>query len=144
MQDKIDYLAIERKNHEMGSYNQHLKDLVVAIRHVREGIPATEIQSNMPAIYAMEKKLHQFDDTFGQQRKEYVNEIFDALENEPEPDDSKSFQVCKMEIRDNDEIVFFATGESFSQHIIAEEWIKEKSNSSDKYVIVEVFERTYL
>lgn len=139
MRDEIDYLALERKNHSEGSYNGMVKELVVAARHVREGIPATEIKSHMPHLYELEKKLHKLDSMIGEPRKEYVQEIWEVLENEPQPDDTKYFSVCELTTKD-DEIVLVDTGYSFPKHIIAEEWIREPGHAGKKFVILEVIQ----
>ena len=119
-----------------------IKELVVAIRYVRERIPGTEIREHMPGIYALEDKLQKVDKSIGEPQREYVKEIWEVSDNEPEPDEFKSFAVCQLGMR-HDELVFFSTGYSFTQHIIAEEWIKESGDPNSKYVIFEVIERAH-
>jgi hypothetical protein len=140
MHDEIDYLALERKDQPPGSFNAAVKDLIVKLRYMREGIPATEIKEHMPEARELEKKLHHFDDLFNQEHREYLSEIWEVLENEPEPDDSKSFQVFELSINVDSQATLTNTYESFPQHIIAEEWIKGSGDRGTKYVILEVIE----
>ena len=141
MRDKIDYLALERKNHNEGSFNSMVKNLVTAVRYIREKIPATDIQIHMPGVYELEDNLHSFDNSIGNPRREYVKEVWEILENEPEPDEAKSFAVCAVGIRNEHEVVFLATGHTFPQHIIAEEWIKDSGELGTQYAIIEIIER---
>lgn len=138
--DNIDYFALERKNHAEGSFNGDVKNLVVFLRHIRTDIPATEIDKHLPEAFRLEKKLHKVDDLLGQSRREYVKEIWELLENEPEPDDTKTFQIYELKIDDDNKASLVYTYESFPQHIIAEEWIKESGDAGIKYVILEVIE----
>ena len=140
MSEYIDYLALERKVQPEGSFNAAVRDLVVKVRYMRQDIPATEIKDHMPEARSLEKKLHHFDDLFEQPHREYLNEIWEVLENEPEPDDSKSFQVFELNVSGNNQLILTHTFESFPQHIIAEEWVKESGQSGKKYVILEVIE----
>lgn len=79
MEGKIDYLAIERKSHKEGSFNAALKQLVTAIRHVQEMIPATEIKNHMASLYALEEKVQNIDKAFGEPKREYLQEIWELF-----------------------------------------------------------------
>jgi hypothetical protein len=140
MHEDIDYFALERHEQNEGSFNAAVKDLVAAIRYTRQRIPATEVKDHMPAIFELEKKLHGIDDLFEQPHREYVQEIWDLFDNQPQPDETKSYSVFELVIKENNGVTFLATGNSFSEHIIAEEWIKESGDKGNKYVILEVIE----
>ena len=141
MHDEIDYFAIERmKDLNEGSPFGMIKELIGVLRHVREEVPANEIDRHMPAAYAIEKKLHNVNDVLSEPHKPYVQEIWEALENEPEPDDTKTFQVFELIVNEDGQGTLTNTYESFPQHIIAEEWIKESGEKGMRYVILEVIE----
>lgn len=140
MNEKIDYLALERHTQNEGSINDMIKKMVVAIRYIRERIPATELSNYIPAIRELENKLHLQDDSIGRDRRPYFEEIWDTLDNEPEPDDSIYFSVCVIGTNNNNEIVLSPTGHKFPQRIIAEEWIKESAEKDIQYTILAIIQ----
>lgn len=144
MRHKIDYLALERKEQPAGSYYAMVKELVAGLRHVREEIPASEIEKHMPPLRDKETKLQKIDSMIGEPKRNYIEEIWEVLENEPEPDDSKSYLVCKLAFSDRNEAALTSTDESFPERIHAEEWIKEYADRADRYVILEVIDPSYL
>jgi hypothetical protein len=140
MKMEYDYLAIERHEQPAGSFLSMLKDLVVSLRYLREGIPANEISSHMPEMRSKEKKLQEIDAKTGESQRNYIQEIWDVLENEPEDDPQKSFQIFELRMDDKQQATFIPIYESFPQHILAEEWAKERGTPGLKYIILEVVE----
>lgn len=140
MNEKIDYLALERRTHNEGSINDMIKKMVVAIRYIRERVPATEISTYTPSIRQLEKDLHSEDDSIGRNRRSYFDEIWDALDNEPQSDDSICYSVCVFSTNGSNEIVLSPTGNIFPHRIIAEEWIKESEEKNVQYTILEIIQ----
>lgn len=138
MNRQIDYLAIERKEHDPQSWNGYVKDLVQSIRYVREMIPASEIELHMPAIREKEKKLQYLDEMIGEEPREYVMEIWEMFQNLPDPDDTKSYAVIEVSFTEENTLLLEETGKEFPEKIIAEEWIKEKGAKGVRYTIMEI------
>jgi hypothetical protein len=138
MERKIDYLAHERKKFpDNGSWNSMLQKLITGVRYVRS-IPGNQIRENMPPLWSLEEQLQKVDADIAYPKKEYIKEIMEALDNEPELDESKTYLVCEVLTDDDDNLTFKSTGKSFFQNAIAEEWIADSSEFGKKYCVLNV------
>lgn len=138
MIDSKDFLAHERGTYEDGSLNAMLKELIQGIRYIRS-IPGEKIRESMPPYWKLEADLQHYDSEIGNPKREYIQEIMEVLDNEPEWDGITHYLVCKMDITDGGEVRMIRTENLFQFKIIAEEWIKDSGVTGQRYSIVEYF-----
>ena len=140
MLSEYDFLSIERHEQNEGSHLADIKNLIIVIRYTRDKIPATEIKTHMPPLWNLESKLNSFNESIGQENREWIQEIMVVLDNEPEPDETTSFKVYEILIVGSGESTINDTGISFDQNTIAEEWIREAGTPGIKYTVLKIIE----
>jgi hypothetical protein len=66
------------------SINGMLRTLVTALRYNRSYVPIEDFKRSLPELYQIELKLQQLDARIGKVKRNYIQEIMDALQQEQE------------------------------------------------------------
>ena len=83
----MDLLQHEFTTAPAGSYLNNVGQLVNKIRHYRENVSMDEFKAALPSLKVLERQLQQFDDTLGEERRNYIEEIMTELEQETETEE---------------------------------------------------------
>ncbi|MFA0960362.1 hypothetical protein AB9P05_01000 [Roseivirga sp. BDSF3-8] len=80
----MDLLKYEYLDSPEGSYNHTLGKLVRDIRYYTSQVPIEKFKEAMPSLRLVESKLQKYDEEIMNDRRNYIDEIMDALEKESE------------------------------------------------------------
>jgi len=83
----MDLLKYEFTAAPAGSYFNDVGQLVKKIRHYSENVSIDEFKAAIPILKTLERKLQEYDDTLGDKRRDYIDEIMAELEQETETED---------------------------------------------------------
>jgi|GEM_PF-5124806 len=133
----VDYLEIEDGTHAEGSWNHAVKNLVDAVRFMRERVNADEIGEHVPVALAYEAVLQDFE-YIGEPDRQYYQEVWATLDAEPHPDDTRTFTVYELRMTKQGFRVLIPTSGSFYYHRKAVRWVKENGKAGKQYCIQEV------
>lgn len=139
MAKEVNYLDIEGGDHEAGSWNALVDELVQLVRFIRTDVIASEAPEYMQRVRVLEGKLQQAEG-LGETDRQYFDEVWEALENEPPPDDAHVFTVFALHNTEQGAVVMMPTEATYHQHQRAVHWIREHGEQGQQYVIQEVFQ----
>ena len=75
-------LSFETIDGQEGSYNDLIKQLVRKTRHYYSEVSGDEFKMAVPELKAMEAKIQHLDRDFGNEKRDYLNDIIEELGEE--------------------------------------------------------------
>ena len=138
MSQRFDYLYLGDGNYPNGSAMQQVSELVKYLRHLREGVSASDIAIYMPKAREMEARLQHFDKQINEPHCDYIQEIWSALQNETPEDDSLMYEVFEVDATDSTNVRLVETFEKFYHERKAIRWIKDSGSPETNYIILQI------
>lgn len=80
----MELLKLEYQNSPEGSYNYILGELVKKIRHYTSNVPMDEFKTALPDLKKIETQLQKLDESIGEDKRFYIEEIMTELSEESE------------------------------------------------------------
>ncbi len=78
----MNLLKYEFMNAPEGSYNYNLGQFVKKVRHYRVNVPIEQFKAAIPELQQLERVLQNVDETMGEEKRNYLEEVMEELEQE--------------------------------------------------------------
>ncbi len=89
----MDLLKYEFTTAPAGSYFGNVGQLVKKIRHYRENVSIDEFKAAIPSLKSLERQLQEYDESLGDERRDYIDEIMAELEQETETEEKLKEEI---------------------------------------------------